>query len=376
MSDVRRTNLRVLAARPGRFEHHLLVVARAGGAQLEMATASEPLYFAHVNVSDEYAMALPTGDETVDRFPMRTFVTDAGTLEDVARYNHRVGDLVLHPLGFLHWPGRLRPPFTPFVFPPGMRRCGVSLVFCASSPTPGGGGPLGVTTGREADAKSYAANAPPLVLREVGREGEGALARVGDASLMLVMRPHAITAPRGAYVLVLEVDEGSPHVTCDLIHVPPGATLDGTGIVRGLVFASEMHAAEAPPASWDRLPSAPMAPFEDAPRRPLPLSGRGIAVTSLDEQRVTVAVGGRSTIVPRHWLARMLFRIALHPPVLGYVETYGGFFYDDRAPEAVRIGLRDGGEVVLPHAEAMHLVEALYRAVPPEGYREREGTGT
>src|ERR1019366_9123493 len=165
MSDVRRTNLRALASRPGRFEHHLLVVARAGAAQLEMATASEPLYFAHLNVSDEYAIALPTGDETVDRFPMRTFLTDAGTLEDVARYNHRVGDLVLHPLGFLHWPGRLRPPFTPLVFPPGMRRCGVSLVFCASSPTPGGGGSPGVTTGREADAKSYAANAPPLVLR-------------------------------------------------------------------------------------------------------------------------------------------------------------------------------------------------------------------
>ena len=47
----RRTNLRELAARPERFEHHLVVVARAAGAQLEIATASEPLYFAHVNVS-------------------------------------------------------------------------------------------------------------------------------------------------------------------------------------------------------------------------------------------------------------------------------------------------------------------------------------
>jgi hypothetical protein len=43
VSGVRRTNLRALAARPGRFEHHLVVVARAGDAQLEMATASEPL---------------------------------------------------------------------------------------------------------------------------------------------------------------------------------------------------------------------------------------------------------------------------------------------------------------------------------------------
>lgn len=371
MSDVRRTNLRDLAARPGRFEHHLMVVARAGGAQLEIATASEPLYFAHINVSDEYALALPTGDETVDRFPMRTFVTDARTLEDVARYNHRVGDLVLHPLGFMHWPGRLRPPFAPFVFPKGARRCGVSLVFCASSPTPGGGGPLGATEGRETDAKSYVAEVPPLVLREIGREGEGALARVGEASLTLVVRPRAITAARGAYVVVLDAQSGSSHDPCDLIHVPAGATLDASGIARGLVFASETDAVEAPPASWDRVPDAPMVPFEDAPRAPLPVSRSGIEVTVTDEQSVTVAVGGRSAVVPRHWLARMLFRIALHPPVLGYVETYGGFFYDDRVPEGVRVGLRGGGEVVLAHAEALRLVEALYRAIPPEGYTER-----
>jgi hypothetical protein len=114
-----------------------------------------------------------------------------------------------------------------------------------------------------------------------------------------------------------------------------------------------------------------MAPFEDAPRGALPLSRAGIEVTEADERSVEVAIGGRSAVVPRHWLARMLFRIALHPPVLGYVETYGGFFYDDRAPEGVRVGLRGGGEVVLAHAEAMGLVEALYRAVPPDGYTER-----
>jgi hypothetical protein len=170
---------------------------------------------------------------------------------------------------------------------------------------------------------------------------------------------------------VLEAQSGSSHDACDLIHVPAGATLDASGIARGLVFASETHAVEAPPASWDRVPDAPMAPFEDAPRAPLPVSRSGIEVTVADEQSVTVAVGGRGAVVPRHWLARMLFRIALHPPVLGYVETYGGFFYDDRAPEGVRVGLRGGGEIALAHAEALRLVEALYRAVPPEGYTER-----
>jgi len=113
-----------------------LVCATVGDVQLEVTTASEPLYFNHINLSDEYAMALPTGDELVDRFPLRTFLSDPVTGEDVGRYNHRVGDLVLHPDGLLHWPGRLRPPYDPFELPPGMRRCGLSIVYCASKPTP------------------------------------------------------------------------------------------------------------------------------------------------------------------------------------------------------------------------------------------------
>jgi hypothetical protein len=374
VSAGRRTNLLALAARPGRFEHHLTVVARAGGAQLEIATASEPLYFAHVNVSDEYAIALPTGDAAVDAFPLRTFVSDATSLEDVARYNHGVGDLVLHPFGFLHWPGRLRPPFAPIVLPPGARRCGVSLVFCASSPTPAGGGAAHVTPGREADAKAYVPDPPPLVLCDVGREGEGTIAGVGGASLALVVRPSgAIAAPRGAYAVVLEADPGSGHAACDLLYVPPGAMFDGAGIARALVLTSATHDVEEPLPSWDRVPSSPMAPFEDAPRATLPLAHDGVKVAAIDGQRVAVTVGGREAEVPRHWLARMLFRIALHPPVLGYVETYGGFFYDDRRLDAVRIGLRGGGEIVRSHAEAMRLVEALYRAVPPDGYTERIG---
>ncbi|HMR80608.1 MAG TPA: hypothetical protein PKD61_36110, partial [Polyangiaceae bacterium] len=59
-SPLQRTNLRTLASRAGRFEHHLMIVGTVGDAQLEIATASEPLYFAHANISDEYALALPT----------------------------------------------------------------------------------------------------------------------------------------------------------------------------------------------------------------------------------------------------------------------------------------------------------------------------
>ncbi|MGH7294618.1 MAG: hypothetical protein ACRELB_06790, partial [Polyangiaceae bacterium] len=367
----RRTNLRELAARPGRFEHHLTVVARAGGAQLEIATASEPLYFAHVNVSDEHALALPTGDPAVDGFPMRTFVADASSLEDVGRYNHRVGDLVLHPLGLLHWPGRLRPPFAPFVPPPGARRCGVSLVFCASAPTAADASSRSVSDGRDGDAKPYVPGPVPLALRDVLRDAPGPVARVGDAVLEVVSGGGVIRAPRGAYVVVLDAAESGPHFACDLVHLPPGVELDPTGLRRALVFRSDARDVEAPPPAWDAVPGAPFAVFEDAPRGALPVSAGGMVVTEKDAGLVSVAVGPASADVPRYWLARMLFRVALHRPLLGYVETYGGFFFDDREPRRHRLGVRGAGQIALPPAEALRLVETLYRAVAPDGYTER-----
>ena len=99
-TGIERTNLRELVARSTRHEHQLMVCATVDGVQLEVTTASEPLYFGHINLSDEYALALPTGDDLVDRFPLRTFLSDLATGEDVGRYNHRIGDLVLHPEGY------------------------------------------------------------------------------------------------------------------------------------------------------------------------------------------------------------------------------------------------------------------------------------
>jgi multimeric flavodoxin WrbA len=372
---VRRTSLRDLAARPGRFEHHLVVVARAAGAQLEIATASEPLSFAHVNVSDEYAVALPTGDDTIDRFPLRTFLTDPVTLEDVARYNHRVGDLVLHPFGLMHWPGRLRPPYEPFAFPAGMRRCGLTLVFCASWHAPPSERPLAVTAGRESDAKTYAAAAPPLGLWELGREGARVVARVAEASLALVVRPRSIEAPRGAYVVVLEADASSPHHACDLLHLASGASLDGEGLARALVLTGDARDVDPPPASWDAVAAAPMPVFDEARRAPLPVARDGIELAAVDGARVAVKVGSVSTTVQRHWLARMLYRIALHRPALGYVETYGGLFYDDRASRdgIVRLGVHAASgshEVCVAPADVPSFLEAAYRAAAPPGYVE------
>jgi multimeric flavodoxin WrbA len=372
LPGIARVNLRELAARPGRFEHHLTVVARAGKAQLEVATASEPLAFGHVNISDEYAAALPTGDDLIDRFPLRTFVADAATGEDATRYNHRVLDLVLHPHGWMHWPGRLRPPFEPFAFPAGMRRCGVTVVCCASSPTPPGRErPPGVAATREADAKSYREAPPPLGLADLGHEGARVMAHVGRATLALVVCPLQIAAPRGAYVLVLEATAGSVHFACDLLHLPPGSSLDGAGITRALVLSDALQDAEPPPTSWERVPESPIASFEEERRVPLPLSHGGVTLARVDDAHVTVAVGAMLAVVPRHWLARMLFRIALHRPLLGYVETYGGFFFDDR--DGVAFGLRGAGateRAPVDLAALLSMVEALYLAAAPPGYVE------
>jgi hypothetical protein len=88
----------------------------------------------------------------------------------------------------------------------------------------------------------------------------------------------------------------------------------------------------------------------------------------------TITCGDVLTQVPRYWLARMLHRVALHGLRMGYAETYGGFFVDDRADD-VRFGLRGppgktAASVSVPRAEALAVVERLYRAVAPPGYTE------
>ncbi len=368
-----RVNLKEVVARPERFEHHLVVVATIDGNQLEITTASEPLYFAHINFSDEYALALPSGDELVDRFPLRTFLTDARTNEDVARYNHRIGDLVLHPVGHMHWPGRLRPPYEPFEFPPGMRRAGLSLVYCASKTTPSTWCPLPLPPERAGDAKSYAEEAPPLILASM-RGPPGIVARIGSTSLELVEVPKVIAPPHGGFVVVLEADKNGPHASCDLVRVPKGTKLDGAGITRALVFASEAAGPDAAPPSWETLGEPPFAPFEDDAAGKLPFQAHGVRVEEASPSTVKITIGERSTETPRYWLARMLYRVGLHGLRLGYVETYGGAFVDDRGV-ALRVGFRVKKDVeaatLVPRDEAMAFVESLYRAVAPAGYRER-----
>lgn len=375
-APLERVNLRELVARPERFEHHLIVCATLGRVQLEVVTASEPLYFGHVNFSDEYALALPCGDALIDGFyPIRTFVSDAASGADVGRYNHRAGDLLLHPVGYLHWPGRLRPPYAPFELPPGIRRCGLSLVFCASEPAPSNAPLLAPPAGREADVKPYVAPAPPLSLAAIDG-APGVIARIGAAELALVGRP--AVPPRGGWIVVLEADEGSAHAAGDLIYAPAGAALDAGGITRALVLAADDAAPDPPPPSWRALPPPPFAPFEDAAPGALPLRLGGLAVEEAPDGTVAISLdgGGATAQVPRYWLARMLFRAALHGFRLGYIETYGGLFLEDRGGAApdVELGLRTASgktAIAIPRAEALAAVERLYRAVAPAGYRER-----
>jgi NAD(P)H dehydrogenase (quinone) len=375
---IERTNLRELVARPERYEHHLLVCATIDGVQLEVATASEPLYFSHINLSDEVALALPTGDELVDRFPLRTFLSDPTTGSDVGRYNHRIGDVVLHPEGLLHWPGRLRAPYEPFDFPPGMRRSGLSLVYCASKPTPATWCPLPRPREREEDAKAYVTPPPPMVLAST-RGAPGVLAHIGRTTLSLVELPELIDPPRGGWVVVLEAEAGGVHAACDLLRIPEGVALAGAGIVRALLLTSSDAAPDAVPASWSAVPAAPFAPFEDAEAGTLPLEvATRMRIEEVSPSVVAIAVGETRAEVPRYWLARTLYRVALHGLRMGYAETYGGFFVDDRADD-VRLGVRgEGGgataessSVTLARDEALAAIERIYRAVAPAGYRER-----
>ena len=377
---IERANLRELVARPERYEHQLLVCATIDGVQLEVATASEPLYFSHINLSDEYALALPTGDELVDRFPLRTFLSDPATGADVGRYNHRIGDVVLHPEGLLHWPGRLRAPYEPFDFPPGLRRSGSSLVYCASKPTPATWCPLPRPQGREEDAKAYVTPAPPMVLAST-RGAPGVLAHIGRTTLSLVELPDMIDPPHGGWVVVLEAEAGGVHAACDLLRVPEGVALAGAGIVRALVLTSTDAAPDAVPPAWSAVPAAPFAPFEDGEAGALPLEVKDartdltMRIEEITGALVSIGVGDAKAEVPRYWLARMLHRVALHGLRMGYAETYGGFFVDDRG-EDVRMGVRDGegagaSAVTIARGEALGVIERMYRAVAPAGYRER-----
>jgi hypothetical protein len=340
--DPHRTSLRALAARPERFEHHLMVVARIGDVQLELATASEPLYFAHANVSDEYALPLPTGDAELDVMPFRVFLSDVDDGEDVARIVHRAGDLVLHPYGYLHWPGRLRPPFDPPLMP--ARRAVLSLVMCACRPTSPVERPLIVS--RKDDAK-ISRGAPPLACVELASV-EGVVARVGHATLAMVDRAEPA---RGGYAVIVE--------DAELVYLAPGERLDQ----RALLFSCDSIDADPPPPSWRRAPEPPFEPLPHGAAS-LPWSKEGIDVRAIDDRSCAITIGA-TAIVPRYWLARMLFRVALHGFALGYVETYGGFYYDDR--DGWAFGVRGGSRAAIDRDD----VESLYRAVAPPGYRER-----
>jgi hypothetical protein len=365
-APLERTNLRELLARPGRFEHHLMVVARIGDDQLECPTASEPLYFAHENLSDEWVVTLPTGNPMLDAFEPRIFIQDTQTGDDESRFQQRILELVLHPFGHLHWPGKLRAPYAPPLIPPGMRQCGLTLVYCAGVTTPPRGDrPLRIGEGLEARGKG-----DPRVPRahlDLKHEGSGVVGRVGDTRLELLVAPEHIAPTHGGYVVLLSAD--APYCVTDLVYVPEGASLSGHGIHRALLFTSDTIPASPPPPSWQEVPTAPFAPLADGPTLAMPVEAGGVRLEEGAPGFVRVRIGESASEVPRHWAARSLFRWALHGFRLAYLETYEGLYADDRHPRP-RLGLRGGACVEIDRDELERVVETLYRAVAPPGYAE------
>lgn len=366
---IQRVNLRELAAREGRFEHHLLVVGRVGSAQLELPTASEPLSFAHANLSDELVVVLPTGSPLVDAARFRVFVSDPDGGVDVLRVNHYAGQLLLHPFGYLHWPGRVRDAFEVPSFPPGMRRAAVTLVCCACRVTPTHERqPLEVGEGLEAEAKLYTERSVPRLLRDLRVESAGVVGRIGDTEWSLHIAPDVLAPKNGGYVAIISA-VGGAHFDGDLVYIPPGARLSGEGIGRALMLSSPSELAEPPPESWRSLPPPPFAPFEENNPGALPAQFGALEFVAVDDARVVVRSESGSAEVPRYWAARTLFRWALHGLRLGYIETYGGLYCRDDEGE-FRVGVRGVGSERIEPGRAYQRVEALYRSIAPPGYAE------
>src|SRR5690606_6403361 len=127
---------------------------------------------------------------------------------------------------------------------------------------------------------------------------------------------------------------------CDLAHLKQATSV--TGVRRALLFTGDDVA--SPPVSWETVPTPAMAPFHAEQRIALPAQIDGISVAAAASGFVELSIGASTATVPRHWLARMLFRLPLHDFALGYLETYEGFFYDDR--DGFTLGLRGGERVV------------------------------
>ncbi|MEW6775153.1 MAG: hypothetical protein AB1405_02565 [Bdellovibrionota bacterium] len=124
-------NIREWASNPKLLEHRLTILAEVRDAVIEFVTASEPLYFGHVNYGDEYNLVFPTGHHGIDAIEVRTALLDADTAEVLGFYSGGVGDIIVHPVGLCHWPGYMSKPefFRP---PSGPARFRIlSMVYCS-----------------------------------------------------------------------------------------------------------------------------------------------------------------------------------------------------------------------------------------------------
>src|SRR5204863_277887 len=111
---------------------------------------------------------------------------------------------------------------------------------------------------------------------------------------------------RGAWVVTLE--DHPPHAACDLLRAPARVAVS---CGRALVLTGAVEPDPVPP-SWRALPPPPFTVFEDGARGELPFVHGELRVEEVSPATVAVTVRDARAEVPRYWLARMLFRIALH----------------------------------------------------------------
>ena len=117
-----------------------------------------------------------------------------------------------------------------------------------------------MSEGRADATKAYAGAEVPFLLAGLHDEVGRVIGRVGDASMTLLVEPETVVASAGAYALILEPGDASPHAACDLIYLPPGAALEG--VRRALWFESDAGVSP-PPSLWQAPPEPPFAVFED-----------------------------------------------------------------------------------------------------------------
>ena len=283
LEHVRRINLRELAARPGASSITWSSCARVG-----RGAARDHHGVASRSISDTSTCRTstrsrcPSGDELVDGFPLRTFLSDPATGEDAAplQPSHRRPRAASAGRGCTG-PAACGRPYEPFDFPPGMRRAR-TLASSSARPCPRrrvrdrSGASRRARRGREGLRREPP---PPMVLGTSLRErappardesdGRDARARGAARARSLRSARRLGRRPRGA-----ADDAATPRAT-SIGSRRQGATLDAGGIVaRARLRVGRARPRSSAAAPGMQRPFRAFAPYEDGHARLAAVSAR------------------------------------------------------------------------------------------------------